>query len=407
MSQVPSAADAPRDNTTSGPYGDRPVLRLFLLVCQGVVLAFTWKLWSARGSEGPVHLPLGDASWLDACQVSLCWPLAISLAVTWRWPRTGLATTAVLLGIGMVLDQWRVQPEMLSFLFLVFGTTQGRGSRRVAIAHLIALWLWGGLHKVMAGDYPLAMAGYLRDTVSSSISTDVGVGLAWGIAIGELTLALLAIIPRTRTYAGWLAAPGHLALAIWAFANSPVTTVGPWNLALALSALVYVAGAWRNEKAATPRVDAAQRDPLWSIVAAWLILIYPASYYANLCHPYTAWCLHSSNAPIAMWQPAPIIDESGLLRLPKSEPLLFRDMKKINVPLIAMPDICRDYLRRTGNAGDALEMVDLRPLSIYRGRKRILFTKEEDGNVKEEVVKEDSPSDDGGANEDGVRLSDE
>lgn len=398
MSQVPSAPDAPRDGKPFQADGDRPVLRLLLLVCQGIVLAFTWKLWSARGAEGPVHLPLGDATWLDACQVSLGWPLAASLAITWRWPRVGLVFTAAILCLGMVLDQWRIQPEMLSFLFLVLGTLPGRGPRRITVAHLISIWLWGGLHKVLAGDYPLAMAKNLQETVSQSITTETGVVLAWGIALGELTIALLALIPPTRTYAGWLAAVGHIALAVWAFANSSISTVAPWNLALALSALVYVGGVWDRVKKA--ELDQSS-DPLWSVVAAWLVLLYPALYYANFCHPYFAWCLHSSNMPIAMWQPAPVVDDSGLPHSPASEPLLLRDLKKFNVPLIAMPGICRSYLRRTGEPGDFIEMVDLRPLSIYLGRKRILFTKEEDGTISEEVAaneRETSPSEEEPAN---------
>ena len=268
-----------------------------------------------------------------------------SLGLALMAPRLGVAIHAVALGLAMVLDQSRMQPECVSLALLMVGTLDSSTCALIARAHLVALWSFAGFHKLVSARYYLG-------TVPRMFSGLVGLGSPWplvfdlvraGIALAEMGLGVLAAAPRTRRVAAVGACAVHLSIAAYLALRARVNAaVWPWNVALALSGVHFLWG-WRSSPAEDLR--AATR---WARLAVAGILLSPVGFYAGYVDAYLAHCLYSRNVPRAS-----IVSTDGISRRIDA-------YAAVGVPLPPTHRLFLAYFARAGRPGERLIVEDSR-----------------------------------------------
>ena len=117
--------------------------RTLVLACQVATLWITWPLWQVRDS--PPMLPA-----LSLPAFDLGWPLICSLLLVLVAPLPGMTIQTILLLYAVLIDQTRLQPEVVSLLFLLWGTMPNPTAKGFARAHLLTLWLFAGFHKLLS-----------------------------------------------------------------------------------------------------------------------------------------------------------------------------------------------------------------------------------------------------------------
>jgi hypothetical protein len=251
----------------------------------------------------------------------------------------------------------------VSLAILLAGTLPGRGPPLVARCHLISLWLWAGLHKLVS-------AGYLFDTgpqLARGLFADLGdsqaIALGTAMALAELTLGVISIHPLARRSTPLMAAILHGGILLALVDRGWNSAVWPWNLALVASSYSFFAG-WNGPLWARP----VERSRTWRIwqVAAIFLLAYPALYYVNLCDGYLAWCVYAANTPDAV-----VHDRQS----PEGENLFLRAYRPLNVPFSPAVRLFEQHFRRTAEPGDRLEITDPRPLSRWLGKHKRTLTR--------------------------------
>ncbi|HEY5312401.1 MAG TPA: hypothetical protein VIK18_07765 [Pirellulales bacterium] len=264
------------------------LFRLLVVAAQAATVCITWPLWQVR--EAPPLLPA-----VNLPQVDTGWLLLGSLAVVLIAPRVGVALHAAVLLGAIALDQTRLQPELISMCFLLLATLPAAGAKLLGRMHLAALWFFSGFHKIISPHYYGVFAGWLWSQVAPGSSATGGVWVAGVVAVVEMLLGVMVLVPRTRRLAGWVALVLHLGvLASLVYVDWNVA-IWPWNIALALAGLALVRP-WRESLAA----DFARVGVLCR-VAAVLLLVSPWGYYLGIVDAYLAHCLYSSNLPMARW----------------------------------------------------------------------------------------------------------
>src|SRR4029453_2749549 len=148
------------------------------------------------------------------------------------WPRVGLYCHAALLGAAILFDQLRIQPEFISLAILLAGTVARRVPLLLVRAHLISLWFWAGLHKLLSPEYLQATGPDLVQGLLPATNTQLAVLLGVGAALAEISLGLAAIFPATRRAVPSAAAVLHAVVLLTLIARGWNTAVWPWNLAL-------------------------------------------------------------------------------------------------------------------------------------------------------------------------------
>jgi hypothetical protein len=333
--------------------------RGLVVAMQAATIVYTWPLWQVR--TDPPLLPA-----LPLPQIDFGWLLLASLAVVLAAPRAGLAIHFALLGAAMLLDQWRVQPEFVSMGLLMLGTLDSPTAQFIARAHLVALWTYAGLHKLLSD-------GYYTHVVPAPLVAVLGNGEPWpslfdalrgGAAVFEMSLGLLALIPRTRKLCAWLAVLLHLGilqyLMFWVRADDGSfgwnKAVWPWNVALALAGLALVAP-WRTSPLADWRLV---RWPARGV--ALVILFSPIGFYMCWMHPYLAHCLYSSNIPQAAIVSA------------EREQVILDYLPGFPVPFPPIHSVYEAYFEKVARPGDTLYIVDSRWWAKRHGfaRRRIV-----------------------------------
>lgn len=387
---------------------DRSLLRGALVACQAAAIGLTWSLWQVRAaSDGAPNLPLIDAAWVDRLQLSMGWPLLASLALAVIWPRVGIVAHAALLVLAILLDQMRIQPEFVSVAILLIGTLAARGPLLVARCHLVSLWFFAGLHKLLCPEYWEETGPYLARLLLPNLSDRMAYLEGIVIASCELLLGVLAVFPRTRRVVPWLAVAIHGGILLSLINSRWNTAVWPWNVALAAAAVAYFAG-WKGHF--FPRSDLLPAEPVLSTqrslpltqtnpldrwgwqAAAILALLHPALYYVNCGDAYLSWCVYSNNTPSGTYYMAedhdPASDQLPAWQLLAGggEELLFREYQQINVPFPPAPRLYRQYLRRTGKPGDSILIDDPRPWSRLWGRQKLLLLLRQDGTISQTIL---------------------
>ena len=341
------------------PAADRFVaFRWLLVVTQALCIWVTWPLWQVR--VAPPMLPL-----LDVPQIGYGPLLLASLAVVLMHGAAGVMLHSALLLAAMVSDQMRLQPELISQAILLWGTLPWGAARSVARAHLIALWFYSGFHKL---DCPYFYSGDAHWLVTSlfpaagvGISTAVGVGLA----LAEISLAVCALLPQTRTLAVWMAYFFHLGIVgTLALGLGWDPAVWPWNLALAAAGYVFI-GSWK----ATPTAEFRQLSVVLRL-AVGLILLSPLLYDSGWIDTYLCHVLYSSHAPLA-W----IRTSDGRRELIDTRP-------QLNVPVPQIERLYAASFAATAAPGDELEIFDPRGCSRWRAREHRIIGYERERSAK-------------------------
>jgi hypothetical protein len=332
----------------------RRLLRWFLVLCQAASIALTWPLWQARtGATSPPNLPIANV--LDSVQFSLGEWLLLSLAVVVVWPRIGAIVHGSLLAVAIALDQLRIQPEFVSLAILIAGTVPRPGPLLLARSHLISLWLFAGLHKLLSSGYLWETGPDLARGLLGNLNDRQAFLISIAMAVAEMMLGLIAIHPRSRRCVPAMAAILHGGILLSLVLPGWNTAVWPWNLALAAAGVGFFAG-WDGPL--WPRPQAPNLTGVGWTIASAAMLTYPVLFYANACDGYLAWCVYSANVPDAV-----IYDEQS----PDGERLFDRAYQPLNAPFSPSVRLFEQYFRRTAQPGDRMEIDDPRPLSGWLG----------------------------------------
>jgi len=345
-------------------------LRLVLVAAQAATVVITWRLWQAR--DEPPNLPVLPG----LPQPDLGLLVLATLALVLVRPRWGLPAHSLALAAAMALDQLRIQPELVSLALLLWATWpagEGRPTPASGLllgrSHLIALYLWAGVHKLLSAEY-VDSASRFWTRALPGLDGGLARTLALGVAAFEVALALLVAWPPSRRWAGWVAGLMHFAifLSLSPLGRGRNEAVWPWNLALAVAAPVLIStwtGGWRAELRAS-RPAAA--------LLALLLLASPALYYAGRLDAYLSWCLYSVNVPVAVLVRAEQqrrLDAAGETRL--RLPDLNSELRSLHVPFPPAQRLFLQYFARVGHPGDALHVYDPRPWAARNGlRERVV-----------------------------------
>jgi len=260
--------------------------RWLVVGCQGVTLLITWPLWQVHAS--PPMLPALPLPYFDMGVL-----LLLSLAIIFVKPLHGMMVHSALLLYAMLIDQTRIQPEIISLAFVIWGTLQNPSAKAIACAHLIALWFWAGLNKLLSPAFLTSTGPGLFATLLPKAPLWFRSNGGYLIALTEFSLGVLAFFPRTRKLAGVTAVGLHtfIFLTLSPLGRNWNESVWPWNIALALAGLALIFS-WREWplKASFPR-------PVQVLIV--LILISPAGWFVGLTDAYLAHHLYSSDVPRA------------------------------------------------------------------------------------------------------------
>jgi uncharacterized membrane protein len=311
------------------------MFRGLLSVCLATTVLSTWPLWQAR--DFPPLLPVADF-W----QCNLGWPLLAACGLLAVLPRLGLATCWIGFSLAMLLDQTRIQPQVLSMLMLSLATINWQPGVLAARASLVSLWLFAGIHKLISPAYYQFFVPWLLGPEWDSAA---GVAVAASLALGEIALGIGCLVPATRRLVAFGGVLIHLAALVLL---SPIglswnSAVWPWNLALAAASLAIVLpwGGWAMG-------ECWQESPNW--VKAWAVglLVMPMGYYVGIVDPYLAGCVYAYNTPRAfICTPFDRTEVGGL-------------DKRWNVPLPPAPRLFKALFLQVGRPGTWVEIEDPR-----------------------------------------------
>lgn len=166
----------------------------------------------------------------------------------------------------------------------------------------------------------------------------------------EISLALLAIRPRGRRAAAYLAIPVHLAIVVGLAMAQPEmarnVAVWPWNMALAFSGLAFFLP-WRQ---AINADFAAQQITLRAV--SLQLAFAPIGFYLGIMDAYPAHRLYSAGVARATISCTGSCDSA-------------RDVNPtwhaLHVPLPPQSRLFRAFFAKTCRAGDVLKITDPHP----------------------------------------------
>lgn len=328
-------------------------LRLVVVSGQAATILVTWPLWQMR--EAPPLLPLGPLP------ISFGPALLVSLALALIWPVRGTVAHWIVLGLAMLADQTREQPQVLSLAWVLVATLGRRTGREIGVLHLCALWFWSGLGKLTSPRF-LAHGGAWLATGDPESASGSAVATAAAIAIGmaELALAVLAIVPRTRPVAAWSGAAMHLA--VLAFL-SPLgrdwnPAVWPWNAVLAVAALVLLRGPAEGIGAIVRRGKAPR-------LAAAAFVLLPVGFHVGVIDAPFAFQVYNDNTCHAVLLPG------------NGPPVTVGSLPRLRATLPRVPRVFLAWFHHIGRRGDRMILVDDRPLAGLFGPRERLWNRDE------------------------------
>lgn len=270
--------------------GRLDVLRWTLVACQAATILISWELWQSR--ETPPNLPAIPIPSLD-----MGIPLLLSLLLALRYPLTGAALHAVLLVLSFGMDQTRLQPEVVSMAMLLFATTGRRTLVLVGRAHLITLWFWAGLAKLVSEGFWGGRGEWMFDGLPLPSSLD-GLGTYFGVLVVlmEMGAGIFAVPVRTRLLSATLALGVHAGalLSLGPLGHNWNHIIWPWNVALAVAAFTLIAP-WK----AGVREELAMSS--WPArIAVGFLAMYPAGFYIGAADAYLSHHLYSDDTAVAV-----------------------------------------------------------------------------------------------------------
>ncbi len=350
------------------------LLRIVAVAAQAATFLVTYKLWQLRVYSAadehslPPLLPLLQLPRIDM----LPWLMA-SLVVVLFAPKWGVPLHCVLLVLAMLMDQFRIQPQIVSLAILMVATLPGRWPRLVGRAHLIAAWFFAGFHKVISpGFYDETVPFLLRPllgSVDQTTSQNMFVAIGAFMALGEMSLALLALWPRTRRVAATAACGMHLSLLVWLSlvvrSSGGVgwnQAVWPWNAALAAAAIALI-WPW-NSSPVADWLGVGRRARM----AIAFILLSPVGYYFGVLDAFLAHCVYSNNTVDAH------------IELPDGQVFLVSGLAvDLNAGTPPAHRIYEEYFREVGKPGETLVIDDPRWCAKWLGYSHRVIRKRAEG----------------------------
>ncbi len=336
------SAFRPADGTIDRHPRALAALRWWLVALDAVTIVVTWPVWQHRDVPpmlAALHLPSPHFGAI----------LIASLALVGVRPRLGLAVHALLLLWATLADQTRLQPYMISMLLLLAGTLPTRGAAVVARAHLVAVWFFGGLNKLIGGVFAVTLAPWMLRDAFPFVPERVASWSGWIFALAEMSIGLLSLARPTRRAATMISVALHGTIVLL-LARLPAaernTAVWPWNVALASSAVAYV---WPWRESAWRMLVGA---PAAAKFVALVMLLAPLGWHVGLVDACFAHQLYSGHVPTAT-----TCDGAGrCVRLQET-----RDISRaLRVLLSPEPRLLRAYFERTCRPGDVLFIRDPR-----------------------------------------------
>lgn len=319
-----------------------------------MTLGITWPLWIVRHyPPQPPMLPAFGLPTDGFPQFNVLPWLWASLVLVLLFARWGVVVHIGLLVAAMLLDQTRMQPQCISLALLMVASLGTPGAKLVGRSHLIAMWFFAGVHKLLSPGYfhkvvPYLATGLLGKTDSRSLAV-----LGAAAAGLEVALALLAIVPRSRQAAAALACAMHSTIALWlALRLGWNAGVWPWNIVLAAAALLLI-WPWRT----SPLRDWRESSRL-AKTAALVILISPVGYYFGVVDAYLAYCLYSGNT-----LEAKIVLPDG------AEVRLDTLASSLNAAMPPAVRLYEEYFEQVGEPGELLVIHDARWWSRIHGKE--------------------------------------
>lgn len=318
-----------------------PGFRGLVVLALVISVLITWPLWRVR--QSPPMLPL-----LDLPQVSVGLPIIVASLAALLAPRAGAIAVSLLMIFAMAADQTRMQPEFISLPILLWGTLPSPSARLIARAHLISLWFYAGLHKLLSAEYVADAERRLAAAVPVAVSPGFLAAVALTVPLLEMATAVVAVVPRTRGVAAWSVLVLHLGILI---ALSPLVearnaAVWPWNIVLAVSGFALIAP-W------TTRLSFDFWHTPWAPrLTAILLLLAPLGFYAGVVDAYPAHHLYSSGtAKATVYCPAGCRPEQDINAT----------WHELNVPLPPQPRLFYLVFAETCAPGDVLKIEDPYP----------------------------------------------
>jgi len=323
--------------------------RWLLVACQAATILISWPLWQRHAS--PPLLPA-----LPLPQVPIGALLLGSLLLV--RVRVGLIAHSLLLLAAVLMDQSRLQPEVVSLAFLLWATLPSGGARAFGRAHLVTLWLYAGLNKLVSPAFMHGTAQWMLDGLYPDAPARLRDNFGYVVALAEFGVGLLALLPWTRRVAALAALALHTGILL---DLSPVghhynEIIWPWNVALAAAAFALIwpwrGSPWRTFLACRPAVR----------VLITLLVVAPLGFYALLTDAYLAHNLYSSNTVTAER-----CDARGFCR---PGTFVIETLEAFNAPLPPEHRLFRASFAKTCTAGERLVLHDPRWLAARRGLAR-------------------------------------
>jgi hypothetical protein len=269
-------------------------------------------------------------------------------------------------------DWTRLQPAMLSFGLLMAAGLRGTAGIAIARTHLISLWLYAGLHKLLSPEF-MAYRGNI-----SMLRGLFDQPPAWLEAIypelvvtSEIGLAVAAtVVAGRRVAAPWaLMLHATILLSLSPSGRNWNDSVWPWNVALGLAGFFLIAP-WKDRVLDDWR---AQPTPVRALVM--FLLMFPALSQLGIGDPYLAHHLYSRSTPISY-----VCRNEGIVpaRPGLGEGFTPRDGLQCRFvdyfPWLDVPEpgehaFVRAYFARTCMDGDTLLIRERRRFFIATGRE--------------------------------------
>lgn len=317
-------ADPPNPMTDSGSQPDllnmeRRLAWLTRLLGVGVLalVAVTWKLWTPQDVFPRVPLfRWAPPDWWDWLSLGLIviGGLGLGVGPSCRVRRCA-ATLACGLAIAFLCDQHRLQPWAWQFFILALLITladkplQWHGWQWLTIS----IYFYSALSKFdarfldsMGHSFArTAFGGFFAGNTSGippgpSTFYSINYAVVWLFPIGELTVAILLAVPRSRNWGMWAAVGMHAMLLqiLGPFGLNHSFGVLGWNiLFIAQNVLLFMSqgNPWGDHPLIatneSPQRSFRIKKRLAQCLLGW-VLVWPATYSLGLCDPWIAWAVY-------------------------------------------------------------------------------------------------------------------
>ena len=337
-----SSANKQTDEINPEPLGLKSIcgldmIRYLMLCCatlaQIATVMITWELWHDRGD--PPNLPM-----FDVPQISFGIWLVLSLVLVFFKPKLGFWIHVVLLVVASAFDQFRMQPQFLALVLLMWASIYEIG-KRVSRWFLAALWIWAGVHKLLSPHW-FAHAGHWMLTAMSFSDAEANKWhwyFAMIVAVAEIVAGIAAVVrPKTGAVLG---AVMHLSIFVLLIFINWNFSVLPWNLATA------IVGFWILWTVSAGSHAIENRQHRIECVVACILFIAPAGFFWGLLDHGYANVLYSDCVPRALI----------------TSPTELREIKgwhPVHVPFPYERRTHRQFFEEIGNEGDKLHIHDPR-----------------------------------------------